>query len=142
MAGVKEWVWLDGVDDVVKAKSVKAWKRWKAFFPASYLVEFIAQAAAILLGVESHFEEDIIFTKIEGVQFFGRPEADRRLDIEVETENLRREGGWFFGRIFQDGEKIAEGRVLLMNIGRLRADGKGPVTFPQKLIESLKGSLV
>ena len=131
------WVWLDGIDDFVRAKSVKAWKKWNPSFPGSYLVEFIAQAGAILLGAESHFEEDVIFTKIEGVQFLGRPEADKRLDIEVETENLRREGGWFSGRIFQEGHKIMEGRVLLMNIGRLRPDGQGPITFPEQLIEGL-----
>ena len=136
------WVWLDGVDDFVKAKFVKAWKQWKSSFPGSYLVELIAQAGAILLGAESHFEEDVIFTKIEGVQFFAQPAADKRLDIEVEPENLRPEGGWFLGRIFQDGNKIVEGRVLLMNVGRLRPEAKGPITFPQKLIEALKGNVV
>lgn len=136
------WVWLDGVDDFVKAKSVRAWKKWDASFPGSYLVELMAQAGAILLGAESDFKEDVIFTKIEGVQFFNQPRPDQRLDIEAEPESLRREGGWFLGRIFQEGNKIVEGRVLLMNVGRLRADGNGPITFPQKLVEGLKGNLV
>jgi hypothetical protein len=132
------WIWLDGVEVFEKATRVKAWKKWEASFPVAYLVEMIAQAGAILLGAESRFEDDVVFTKIEGAQFFGRPQAGRRLEIEVQAENLRVEGGRFLGRIFQEGEKILEGRVLLMNIGRLRPDGKGPVTFPEPLIEALK----
>jgi len=136
------WVWLDGVEAFERAKSVRAWKRWDVSFPMAYLVELIAQAGGLLLGAESGFEEDIVFTKIEKVEFTERPEDGKRLDIEVEPENIRREGGWFLGRVFQDGNKIAEGRVLLMNVGRLRPDGEGPITFPKPLIEALKGNLV
>lgn len=131
------WVWLDGVDTFEKAKRVSAWKEWEDSFPASYLIELVAQAGAILLGAESHFKDDVVFTKIEGVEFLGRPQAGKRLEIEVESEGLRLEGGWFRGRIFQDGNKMLEGRVLLMNIGRLRPDGQGPITFPKELIEGL-----
>ncbi len=132
------WIWLDGVENFEKARHVKAWKKWEATFPQAYLVELIAQAGAILLGAESQFENDIVFTKIEGVQFFGQPEPDKRLEIEAEPESLRSEGGWFTGRVFQEGNKMLEGRVLLMNVGRLRPDGKGPITFPGKLIEALR----
>ena len=121
-----------------KAKSVKAWKDWQIYFPRPYLIEMIAQAGAVLLGAESNFEDDIVFTKIEGVEFLGEPEPGKRLEIEVEPENLRREGGWFLGQIFQGEKKILQGRVLLMNVGRLRPDGIGPVTFPLTLIEALK----
>ena len=136
------WIWLDGVTAFERAKSVKAWKDWQALFPLTYLVEMVAQAGAVLLGAESNFEDDVVFTKVEAVQFLERPSAGRRLEIEVEPENLRREGGWFSGRIFQGENKILEGRVLLMNVGRLRPDGVGPVTFPNPLVSALKGSLV
>ena len=129
------WVWLDGVETFERAKGVKAWKDWQASFPAAYLIEMVAQAGAVLLGAESHFEDDVVFTKIEGVEFLGRPQAGKRLEIEVEPENLRREGGWFLGKIFQDRNKILEGRVLLMNVGRLRPDGIGPITFPRQLVK-------
>lgn len=131
------WVWLDGVESFEKEKAVRAWKKWEATFPSAYLVELIAQGGAILLGAESNFQDDIVFTKIENVEFFGQPEAGQRLEIEVEPQGLRKEGSWFLGRIFQKGVKILEGRVLLMNVGRLRPDGKGPITFPQQLIETL-----
>jgi len=131
------WIWLDGVESFEKARSVRAWKEWSAEFPSSYLIELIAQAGAILLGAESQFKDDIVFTKIEGVEFLGRPEGGKRLEIEVEPEGLRAEGGWFRGQVFQEGGKVLEGRVLLMNVGRLRPDGKGPITFPKELIEGL-----
>lgn len=134
----KGWVWLDDVESFEKEKSVKAWKKWEAAFPQTYLVELMAQAGAILLGLESDFKDDIVFTKVEGVEFLGRPEANQRLKVEVEVESLRREGGWFRGQIFQEGRKIVEGRVLLMNIGRLKPDGEGPITFPRPLIEALR----
>ena len=102
----------------------------------------MAQAGAVLLGAESNFEEDIVFTKIQGVKFLNPPEEGKRLDIEVEVDSLRKEGGWFLGRVFQEGVKIAEGRVLLMNVGRLRPDGMGPITFPSELVKALKGTFV
>ena len=132
------WIWLDGVETFEKAKRVLAWKKWDAAFPLSYLVEFIAQAGAILLGAESSFENDVVFTKIEGVEFFEHRQAEERLDIEVQPESLRNEGGWFLGRVFHQGKKILEGRVLLMNVGRLRPDGKGPITFPEPLLQALQ----
>lgn len=132
------WVWLDGVETFEKGKKVSAWKKWDASFPLTYLVEMIAQAGAILLGAESRFESDVVFTKIEAVEFLVLPEGEKRLLIEVEPEGLRLEGGWFRGRIFQGENKILEGRVLLMNVGRLRPDGQGPITFPLQLIEALK----
>ena len=135
---MNEWVWLDGVTDFEKATRVRAWKLWQPLFPSAYLIEMMAQAGAILLGAENHFESDVIFTKIEGVEFLGQPEPGNRLEIEVEPEGLRAEGGWFRGRIFQAGEKIVEGRVLLMNVGRLRPDREGPITFPDRLIAALK----
>ena len=131
------WIWLDGVEDFEKERSIRAWKKWEASFPLAYLVELIAQAGAILLGAESGFKDDIVFTKIEEVEFLGKPEAGQRLAIEVEPQSLRKEGGWFLGRVFQGEAKIVKGRVLLMNVGRLRPDGKGPITFPQQLIEAI-----
>lgn len=131
------WVWLDGVETFEKSKSVRAWKKWDSAFPSAYLIEMMAQAGAVLLGAESDFQEDIVFTKIETVEFFHQPQAGRRLAIEAEPDGLRREGGWFRGIIFQDGEKIVEGRVLLLNVGRLRPDGEGPITFPPQFIEAV-----
>ena len=132
------WVWLDGIEIFEKGKKVSAWKKWDSSFPLTYLVEMVAQAGAILLGAESRFENDVVFTKIEEVEFLTLPEGGERLLIEVEPEGLRFEGGWFRGRIFQGENKILEGKVLLMNVGRLRPDGQGPVTFPLPLIEALK----
>ena len=98
----------------------------------------IAQASAVLLGAESDYQEDIVFTKIEKVEFTSLPHGGERLEIEVEPDGLRREGGWFQGRVFQGGNQIGEGRVLLMNVGRLRPDGEGPITFPAKLLEAIE----
>ena len=134
------WIWLDGVEAFEKGKRVRAWKKWEAQFPASYLIEFIAQAGGVLLGGESDFENDIVFIKIEKVEFFAQPEAGERVEIEVVPEGIRSEGGWFVGKIFQDGRKILEGKVLLMNVGRLKPETAGPITFPRQLIESLKVS--
>lgn len=132
------WVWLDGVEVFERGKEVKAWKVWKDFFPSGYLIEMMAQAGAVLLGAESNYQDDIVFTKIEGVGFSGRPGNGKRLEIQVQPTGLRREGGWFQGQIFQDGNKIVEGRILLMNIGRLRPDKVGPITFPKRLIEAIE----
>lgn len=131
------WVWLDGVESFEKGKWVRASKTWVASFPSVYLIEMIAQAGAILLGAENEFREDIVFTKIEHMEF-SRPPREGLLQVEVEAASLRREGGWFAGKISQDGEKIIQGRVLLMNVGRLRPDGKGPITFPVHLTEAFQ----
>ena len=98
----------------------------------------MAQAGAILLGAENGFTEDVVFTKIEAVEFLAAPVAGENLEIFVEADALRREAGWFRGEIFQKGERVVRGRVLLMNVGRLRQDGVGPITFPEPLTEGLK----
>ena len=38
--------------------------------------------------------------------------GDIGLEIEAQPEGIRSEGGWFRGRIFQEGRKFLEGRVL------------------------------
>ena len=131
------WIWLDGVNHFEKGKSVQAFKFWKNDYPLPFLIEMVAQASGLLVGAESNFEEDIVFTKIEGMEFLKQPKQGK-LEIAVESDGIRREGGWFSGQIFQDGSKIMHGRVLLMNVGRLRPDGKGPITFPQQLMSGLK----
>ena len=137
METVMSWIWLDGVVEFKRSQSIKAWKKWENSFPPAYLIEMIAQAGAILLGLETDFQQDIVFTKIEAMEFSGQPQEGERLEIEVQVDGLRQEGGWFQGRIFQDGNKILEGKVLLMNVGRLRPDGQGPITFPPQLIAGL-----
>lgn len=132
------WIWLDGIETFEKAKRISAWKKWESQFPQTYLIEMMAQAGAILLGAESDFGNDVVFIKIEEVEFLTPPRAGKRLDVAVEAESLRKEAGWFRGEIFQEGEKVAKGRVLLMNVGRLRADGEGPITFPASLIEGIQ----
>ncbi len=132
------WIWLDGVESFEKARGVRARKNWEPSYPQSYLVELIAQAGALLLGAESDFKDDLVFTKIEGVEFFERPTPEKEVQIEVEAEGLRKEAGWFRGEVFQEGRKLAKGRVLLMNVGRLRPDGIGPITFPETLIGALR----
>ncbi len=131
------WIWLDGAESFEKGKRVKTWKKWESSFPETYLIELVAQAGAIVLGAESGFQEDIVFTKIEGVEFLDRPLPGKRVEIEVETEGLRREGGWFRGEVVQGGKKILTGRVLLMNVGRLRPQTEGPITFPKQLVEAV-----
>ena len=133
------WIWLDGVESFEKSKRARAWKKWEGSFPLSYLIELMAQTGAVVLGAESGFQEDVVFTKIEKVEFFARPK-EARLEIEAEADGIRREGGWFSGRVFQEGNKLAEGRVLLMNIGRLLPDGVGPITFPDELLQAVKVS--
>lgn len=132
------WVWLDGVEHFEKSRVVKAWKKWENPFPAAYLVEMMAQGGAILLGAENGFSEDLVFIKMQDIQFLGRPEGGQRLEVQVEPEGLRPEGGWFRGVIRHEGNKLVEGKVLLMNVGRLRPDGQGPITFPRHLIEGLE----
>ena len=130
------WIWLDGVESFEKEKRIKAWKHWSPSFPTVYLVEMMAQAGALLLGRESSFQEDIVFAKIEDVKFLAEPEAGERLEIEVEVEGLRREGGWFQGRASQKGQTLSEGRVFLVNVKRLRPDGQGPITFPPQVLQA------
>ena len=135
---VMSWVWLDGVLNFEKAKRVRAWKKWEGRFPTAYLVEMMAQAGAILLGAESDYRDDIVFTKIEKVEISKSPQDGKRIEIEAEPDGLHREGGWFQSQIYQEGDLIGEGRVLLMNVGRLRPDGEGPITFPPELIEKVE----
>lgn len=134
------WIWLDEVRSFERARHVQAVKRWQSFFPKVYLVEMMAQAGAILLGAESDFQNDVLFSKIEKMEFLETPEPDEEIEIHVKVDALRPEAGWFHGEIEQNRKKIARGRVLLVNVGRLLPGRREPITFPSFLLEKIRNA--
>lgn len=98
-------------------------------------MEMMAQTAGLLLGAESHFRDDVVFTKIDSARFGQIPGFGSGIEIEASPDGFRPEGGWFRGTVYSEGRPIAESRFLLMNVGRLLPEREVSVTFHKKFMQ-------
>lgn len=117
--------------------------------PELLFTEMMAQTAGLLLGAETHFQEDVVFIKIHQAQFYPPFEAGRSLCVKAYADQIKPEGAWFEASVSLNGDSrgIAQARLLLMNIGRITAhspegskeaplpEGEGPVTFHRNFME-------
>jgi len=99
------------------------------------MVEMMAQTGALLLGAESDFQDDLVFTKIGEAIFDHGFQAGEALEIEATSENLKPEGAWFEGSIQGSKGRRARGSFLLMNVGKLVANHIKPVTFHEAFMK-------
>jgi len=94
------------------------------------LMEMMAQTGGLLIGAESDFSNDIVFTKIEKATFSLPRSSGDEIMIVARSENLRPEGAWLDAQITgNSGEMIAQSRFLLMNVGKLRGEATTSITF-------------
>ncbi len=106
--------------------------------PQLLMVEMMAQTGGLLLGAETNFEQDVVFTKIEEADFDEDLKAGESIEIEATSENLRPEGAWLDGEIRGARGKIAHARFLLMNVGRLVREVTKSVTFHDEFMNHFR----
>ena len=93
------------------------------------LIEMMAQTAGLLLGAESDFNDDLVFTKIENAEFHQLYAQGDEIIIEATSNQLKSEGAWFDAQVRCGNRRIASARFLLMNVGRLVQDSPSSITF-------------
>jgi hypothetical protein len=125
------WLVLDEVIAVERQKRALSRSRIPAEkYSAEFLmIEMMAQTAALLVGVEKDFSEDMVFAKIESAVFEPGLIPGEEIEIEASSDQIRPEGGWMDAEIRNSRGRIAKSRFLLMCVGHLIPGSSRPVTF-------------
>ncbi len=125
------WVLLDEVVEIEKGVQARSRSRVPAAEgnPETLMIEMMAQTGGMLLGAESNFADDVVFTKIESADFDAGFNAGDPLEISARAEGLRPEGAWFDGEIRSAGGSAAHCRFMLMAVNRLVPGRTESVTF-------------
>jgi 3-hydroxyacyl-[acyl-carrier-protein] dehydratase len=98
--------------------------------PASLIIEGLAQAGGILVGEAGGFAEKVILAKIPRADFYGVACAGDQLVYEVVLSDLRSEGAKVAGKVFLDGELLAEVDIVFAHLDNSRANQIfGPKNF-------------
>lgn len=131
------WVFLDEILEIRKGQysRVRGHIPWTSVSPECLVTEMMAQAGGLLLGLESDFRDNLVFAKIETMDFMLPLEPGDSLEIEASSESLKPEGSWISVKAAHGGRIAAEGALLLMNAGSLVPGRENSVTFHEAFME-------
>ena len=131
------WKLLDEVIEICPKHSAHA----KAEFPSSeaswqtLVIEMMAQLGGLIVGAETDFSKDVIFAKIEKVIYHGEILNPSKLDVHAFSDQVGIDGGWINGVVSQQGHKICEAKMLLMNVGALNDQQSESMTFHSQFMD-------
>jgi len=125
------WRLLDEVLEIQYGKFARSLSRVPAMRVSSQvlMIEMMAQTGALVLGAQHDFRQDVVFAKIAGVRFFNDAPSGAEIIIRAAADGLRPEGAWFDATVGQADRLLAEGRLMIMNVGHLLAGRTEPVSF-------------
>lgn len=128
------WIWIDRFTEFVPGQRAKAIKNlsWAEdyfrdhfpgypIFPASLLLEGLAQTGGILAGQAGNFQQNVVLAKINMVQVHGEAYPGQQLEYEVELLDYRSEGATVRAIARSDGQLIAEAEIMFAHVRTDRA---------------------
>lgn len=128
------WIWIDRFDEFHSGRSAKAVKAVSVaedhiheqypgypVMPHSLIIEGLAQTGGILVGEANDFAEKVVLAKIPKVEFHGHAVAGDQLTYEVTLSELRLEGAIVAGKVFRNGELMAEAEIVFAHLDKSRA---------------------
>ncbi|MBI3251872.1 MAG: hypothetical protein HYZ52_00935 [Candidatus Omnitrophica bacterium] len=104
--------------------------------PETILIEMIAQAGGVLLGLEMDFKKEVILAKIAEARFAEAVSPPCTLVVEARIAEAREEGAWIEGTVLCGGKTAARTRLLLVTMEALDKE-KGPVVFSDGFLKNL-----
>ena len=131
------WLVLEEILEIGQGRGARTRSRVPAsgVSPEPLMIEMMAQTAALVLGAEKDYSEDLVFAKIQDMNFTGEFHPGEFIEITACSDQLREEGAWFDCAVSGPSGKIAEGKVLLMNVGHLIPGRAEPVTFHKAFMD-------
>ncbi len=134
------WLLLDEVTEIRKGRCARAVSRIPEceFSIEVLFLEMIAQTGGVLLGLESDYQEDVVFAKVESAEFRKTGSPGDPVEIEVICEEIRPEGAWMRGMVSGAGKVLACARILLAVSKPLVPEHQGSVTFHSDFMEYFK----
>ncbi|HTL46760.1 MAG TPA: hypothetical protein VL688_01720 [Verrucomicrobiae bacterium] len=131
------WLVLEEILEICRGREARTRSRVPSgtVSPETLMTEMMAQTAALVLGAEKDYADDLIFAKIQELAFTGDFAAGDFLEITAFSDQLREEGAWFECSVSGPSGKIAGGKILLMNVGHLVPGRAEPVTFHKAFMD-------
>jgi len=128
------WLWIDRFVEFQRGKSAKAIKTlsraedvlaqhlpgWP-IFPATLILEGLAQTGGILVGEANDFREKVVLAKIAKARFHREAMAGERLTYSVEILDLRPEGATVAGTVHSEDNLVAEAEIVFAHLDRARS---------------------
>ena len=123
------WIWIDKFTDFESGRRATAIKNvslaeehlhdhFPAYpvMPASLIVEGMAQTAGILVGEARQFQEKVILAKVKRARFEREVRPGEQLRYDAQIEQVSPEAASTVGRVFADGESLAEIEIVFSHI--------------------------
>ncbi|GBD36096.1 3-hydroxyacyl-[acyl-carrier-protein] dehydratase FabZ [bacterium HR36] len=123
------WIWIDRFTAFEPGQRAKAVKNLSAaedyfrdhlpgcpIFPASLLLEGLAQTGGILVGHAGQFQQNVVLAKINTVQIHREVYPGEQLEYEVELLDYRAEGATVRGVARTGGQTIAEAEIMFAHV--------------------------
>lgn len=144
------WIWIDKFLEFHSGKSARAVKNLTLaeehlhdhlpgypVMPASLIIEGLAQAGGILVGEANNFAEKVVLAKIPRAEFHGIACAGDQLIYDVTLIDLRAEGAVIEGKVWLEGELLAEVEIVFAHLDQSRSNqifGPKNFVFTQQLL--------
>jgi len=123
------WIWIDKFVDFQSGRRAAAIKNVSLaeehlhdhfpgypIMPTSLIVEGMAQTAGILVGEARGFREKVILAKVKRAVFHDEVRPGQQLRHEAVIEHITPEAASTAGRVFADGEPLAEIDIVFSHI--------------------------
>jgi len=132
------WVWIDrfvAFEPGKRARAVKNLSQAEDYFrdhlpgypvfPATLLLEGLAQTGGILAGQAGDFRHNVVLAKIHTAQLHREVYPGEMLEYEVELVDYRAEGATVRGRALVGTELVAEAEILFAHVSPDKTTGSG-----------------
>ena len=107
----------------------------KPLVPETLMIEMIAQAGGVLLGVGINFEKEVILAKIGQARFYRTVRPPCQLLVEATIEAEREEGAWISGTVKLENELVAEAGAFLVTIDFLDNGDRKKIVFNEDFLK-------
>ena len=134
------WIWIDRFESFESGKAAVAVKavtateehlhdlyQGFAIFPASLIVEGMAQTAGILVGEVKGFREKVILAKIGKAEFHRLVRPGEILRYHATADTINDAGASITGRVMSGGELVADISLMFSHIDQNLAG----IEFPE-----------
>ncbi len=135
------WIWIDKFTEFESGDRATAIKNVSLaeehlhdhfpgypIMPASSIIEGMAQTAGILVGEARDFQEKVILAKVKRAKFSGEVRPGQQIRHEAVIDQVTAEAATTTGRVFVDGEPLAEIDIVFSHIDN-NLSGQ---TFPEE----------
>jgi len=104
-------------------------------FPASLLIEMMAQAGGVLAGISQGFQKEVILGKIEFASFSREILPPDEVVIEAKLISEDSTAAWTEIQLSVESKEAAKSKIMFVYLDSFQGSGKGTV-FNERFLKS------